>query len=174
MKEQDLIDLGFKKIIADPNDWEGLEWHYYIYEFNNGFSLISNDSDNLRGGEWYVEFYDYDTIEIPSKKDVQTLIEIIEKNNTKNKQRELLKNIMKADEKDGIYNDPIDILYIRLKKIGINIELIGNAPCIYLHKVNGNVVRKEDFNGEHGFTIGYFSGNFSKIKDIFRIIRKYR
>jgi hypothetical protein len=29
MKEQDLIDLGFEKIIADPNDWEGLEWHYY-------------------------------------------------------------------------------------------------------------------------------------------------
>ena len=29
MKEQDLIDLGFEKIIADTNDWEGLEWHYY-------------------------------------------------------------------------------------------------------------------------------------------------
>lgn len=80
MKEQDLIDLGFKKIIADPRDWEGLEWHYYVYEFNNGFSLISNDSDNLRGEEWYVEFYDHDTIQISSKEDVQTLIDIIKRN----------------------------------------------------------------------------------------------
>ena len=87
MKEQDLIDLGFEKIIADPNDWEGLEWHYYLYEFTHGFSLISNDSDNLRDEQWYVEFFVYDTIEIFSKEDVQTLIEIIERNNPKKKQQ---------------------------------------------------------------------------------------
>lgn len=80
MKEQDLIDLGFEKIISDPRDWEGLKWHYYVYEFNNGFYLMSNDSDNLRGEEWYVEFYDYDTIEISSKEDVQALIDIIKRN----------------------------------------------------------------------------------------------
>jgi hypothetical protein len=33
----------------------------------------------------------------------------------------------------------------RLKKIGIEIELEGNVPWIYLKSVNGNKVEREDW-----------------------------
>ena len=77
----------------------------------------------------------------------------------------------------------INIFVERLKKIGIQIELVGNVPWIYLHKVNGNVVKKEDWiNANHGYTIAWTGSrvgqephlNWPDMKDTFRIIRKYR
>ena len=69
----------------------------------------------------------------------------------------------------------------RLKKIGIEVELVGNYPWIYLEKVNGNRVKKEDFYfGNHGFTIAFLPiklGKKMEILDItktFEIIRKYK
>jgi len=49
----------------------------------------------------------------------------------------------------------INRLVPRLRKIGIDVELIGNIPWIYLRKVNGNTV-KERFEGNHGFTIAFY------------------
>jgi hypothetical protein len=40
----------------------------------------------------------------------------------------------------------------RLKKIGINVELIANYPWVYLDTVNGIRV-KGAYWGEHGFTV---------------------
>jgi hypothetical protein len=75
----------------------------------------------------------------------------------------------------------INRLVPRLKKIGIEVQLFGNYPWIYLHKVNGNVIKKEDyFHGNHGFTIAFHPirpGQVMEITDIgktFDIIRKYR
>lgn len=76
-------------------------------------------------------------------------------------------------------SDPLEILVKRLKKIGIEIHLVGNFPWIYLYKVNGNVV-KEKFQANHGFTIAYSpitltgTTSFTDISEIFKIIRKYR
>ena len=39
----------------------------------------------------------------------------------------------------------------RLKKIGVNVELMGNYPWIYLHKVNGIRVQGT-FMANHGFS----------------------
>lgn len=39
----------------------------------------------------------------------------------------------------------VNRLVPRLRKIGINVELFGNYPWIYLDKVNGNKVKREDF-----------------------------
>jgi hypothetical protein len=67
----------------------------------------------------------------------------------------------------------------RLKKIGVVVELAGNYPWIYLHKVNGNVV-KEKFRSEHAFTLGYYpkkegdKATFTDLKKIFETIRKYK
>ena len=47
--------------------------------------------------------------------------------------------------------EPIEIFIRRMKKIGIEVELVANYPWIYLDKVNGKKV-KEQFLGEHGFT----------------------
>lgn len=75
----------------------------------------------------------------------------------------------------------INKLVPRLKKIGIEVELFGNYPWIYLEKVNGNRIKKEDFYfGNHGFTIAFLpiEPNIKmEILDItktFEIIRKYK
>lgn len=67
----------------------------------------------------------------------------------------------------------------RLKRININIELFANYPWIYLDSVNDNKV-KEKYYSDHKFTIGFFPTrtdqkfNFIDIKEMFRIIRKYK
>lgn len=64
----------------------------------------------------------------------------------------------------------------RLKKIGIEVELVGNFPWVYLDKVNGKKV-KELYLGNHGFTIFFLAirpGEVDKINDIgiiFKLIR---
>ena len=75
----------------------------------------------------------------------------------------------------------INRLVPRLKKIGINVELVGNYPWIYLEKVNGNRIKKEDFfRGNHGFTIAFSPirkdqvMELTDIRKVFEIIRKYK
>ena len=75
----------------------------------------------------------------------------------------------------------INRLVPRLRKIGINVELVGNYPWIYLEKINGNRVKKEDFYfGNHGFTIAFLPNKLGKKMEIlditktFDIIRKYK
>ena len=77
-------------------------------------------------------------------------------------------------DKDNVINR----LVPRLRKIGIEVELIGNYPWIYLRKVNGNQVT-ERFCANHGFTIAFVPLNEEKmeltdITEIFKMIRKYR
>lgn len=67
----------------------------------------------------------------------------------------------------------------RMKKLGIEIELMGNYPWIYIHTINGKRVT-EKFQGNHGFTIAFTpikTGqelNFTDITEIFKLIRKYK
>ena len=75
----------------------------------------------------------------------------------------------------------INRLVPRLKKIGIDVQLFGNYPWIYLDSVNGNRIKKEDYYlGNHGFTIAFYPNKEGKvmqlndIKKTFEIIRKYR
>jgi hypothetical protein len=77
--------------------------------------------------------------------------------------------------------DVISILVKRLRRCGIEIELVGNYPWIYLDKVNGNSIKQEDFTANHGFNIAWFGiKNDDKIKlaedpkIIISIIRKYK
>jgi hypothetical protein len=76
----------------------------------------------------------------------------------------------------------VTIFINRLKKIGIELELAGNYPWIYLEKVNGNEVQPEDWiNANHGYAIAYspvrhgedYSLDHDR-KEMFRIIRKYK
>lgn len=54
MKEQDLIDLGFKKEVQKGSD----SFYYYVYDFSRGFSLITNANDELINGQWVVEVFE--------------------------------------------------------------------------------------------------------------------
>ena len=75
----------------------------------------------------------------------------------------------------------INIFVERLKKIGIEVELIGNVPWIYLNKVNGNLVKKEDWTANYGYTVAWTGARYGDephldkdLKRTFQIIRKYR
>lgn len=67
----------------------------------------------------------------------------------------------------------------RLKKIGIEIELIGNYPWIYIGAINGLKIT-ETFKAEHGFTVAFLpirkdqELQFTDIGEIFKLIRKYK
>ena len=73
----------------------------------------------------------------------------------------------------------INRLVPRLRKIGIDVELIGNYPWIYLDTVNSNKV-KEKFEANHGFTIAFLpirndqKMELTDIGKVFEVIRKYR
>lgn len=76
----------------------------------------------------------------------------------------------------------LDQFVKRLKKLDINIELMGNYPWIYLEHINGKLV-KEKHQSLHGFTIGFLIPDpansdqaivkFEPTSVIFGIIRKY-
>ena len=74
--------------------------------------------------------------------------------------------------------EKLTIFINRMKKIGIDIELFGNYPWIYIDTINGKKV-KELFEGNHGFTIAFLPVKkdqkleFTDINKIFKLIRKY-
>jgi hypothetical protein len=65
----------------------------------------------------------------------------------------------------------------RLTKIGIDVELTGNYPWVYLWKVNGVSVNKT-YMAEHGFTAFWQpiradqEIRFSDRREVFKMIRK--
>lgn len=70
----------------------------------------------------------------------------------------------------------IESFYKRLKKIGIEVELIGNYPWVYLDKVNGKKVEGR-FLGNHGFTVFFKAvriGEHDRITDIRTVFAKIR
>jgi len=66
----------------------------------------------------------------------------------------------------------------RLKLIGIDMQLAGNYPWIYIESINGKRVT-ERFYGNHGFTIAFLGAKigqgvrFTDLPEIFKLIRKY-
>ena len=72
----------------------------------------------------------------------------------------------------------LDTFMVRMKKLGIEIELAGNVPWIYIDKINKKRIT-EKFHANHGFTIGYYptkiGGKFEMldIGETFKLIRKY-
>ena len=96
----------------------------------------------------------------------------------------------KIETKFGTYmereNDPtkltgdkIKVFVERLKKIGIEVKLMGNYPWVYIDEICGIKV-KERFLGNHGFTLIFLPGRldsppseFTDITEIFKLIRKY-
>lgn len=75
----------------------------------------------------------------------------------------------------------LQIFRERMKKLGIELEMWSNYPWIYIDKVNGNKIQREDyFHGNHGFTIGFHPSkpgqqfDFTDISRIFKLIKKYR
>ena len=83
MKEQDLLDLGFKRndVTAEesgaPNDF-----YYYDIDLgsNGSVSLISPSDDEVENGNWYVEVFEDPKVMFNDKDDLKVFIDIINKN----------------------------------------------------------------------------------------------
>jgi hypothetical protein len=76
-------------------------------------------------------------------------------------------------------SDKIKVFVERLKKIGIEVKLVGNYPWVYIDEICGVKV-KEKFQGNCGFTLIFLPprtdsppSEFTDIKEIFKLIRKY-
>ena len=92
------------------------------------------------------------------------------------------KPIIDANAKDpepDLSHINLDIFMVRMKKIGVNLSLGGNYPWIYIDSINGKRV-VEKFEANHGFTLGFSPikkdgvFKFTDLKEIFKIIRKYK
>jgi hypothetical protein len=75
----------------------------------------------------------------------------------------------------------IEVFINRMKKIGIELKMVVNVPWIYLVSVNGNPIKEEDYNADHGYTIAWYPVRMgiephldSDLNRTFDIIRKYR
>ena len=80
MKEQDLIDLGFKRYDASAEDSGDVPFYYQTYDITDELCLISSDDGEAKKDGWSVEMFDYDGIKFTSIEDLKTLINVIEKN----------------------------------------------------------------------------------------------
>lgn len=84
------------------------------------------------------------------------------------------KNYKVGDEVNTFHTHPVIRLQRRLSCIGVDIELKGNFPWIYMWKVNGTVV-DEIVGANHGFCIGYSESKFlSNTKALFEKIRELK
>jgi len=82
------------------------------------------------------------------------------------------RNLEVGDEVNTFHTHPLTRLKRRLNSIGIDIELKGNIPWIYLVEVNGVKVT-ETLGANHGFCVGYSeSVKLSNRKSLFRKIRE--
>ena len=86
---------------------------------------------------------------------------------------------METKSNTEITGDKIKVFVERLKKIGIEVKLVGNYPWVYIDEICGIKV-KEKFAGNHGFTIIFLPvrtdtppTNFTDIGETFKLIRKY-
>ena len=75
MSEQDLIDLGFE--INHEHD-NGDPYHYYTYDVDHFYCLISNANDE--GNVWYVELFESDEIRFTNKEELKLFIDLINRN----------------------------------------------------------------------------------------------
>jgi hypothetical protein len=85
MKEQDLIDLKFKKsyvtdLYPEHKDSGLKPYYYYTYDITKELCLISSDNGESKKNGWRVEMFDYDNIEFTSKEDIEKLISLLESN----------------------------------------------------------------------------------------------
>jgi hypothetical protein len=71
MTEQDLIDLGFNKIIVtDEESNNGYDYYYYSLNLMEGLNLDSTDSDHSTTHTWEVRNYEWSTVKSISKESI--------------------------------------------------------------------------------------------------------
>ena len=90
MKEQDLKDLGFKKVKVSAEESGGDPFHYYEFQFfknSSRLGFISGASDSNKDWSVFFDFEYENRIRFTTKKDLKKFIELIKNNDTRNKRK---------------------------------------------------------------------------------------
>jgi len=75
-------------------------------------------------------------------------------------------------------DDKIVIFKNRLQRLGIEIEIDGNFPWVYLRAIN-HILIKVTFMAKHGFTLAFMpiregqETKFTNLREIFKLVRRY-
>jgi hypothetical protein len=81
MKEEDLIQLGFKRVDVSEQESGDKAFHYYTYDIGNGvISLITQSNDEVENNTWHVEVFDDTSIRFETIEDITKFIQVTEKN----------------------------------------------------------------------------------------------
>ena len=82
MKEQELIDLGFKRTDVSAEESGDKAFYYYDIDLgsNGSISLISPSDDEVENGNWHVEVFEDAKVMFTDKDDLKVFIDIINKN----------------------------------------------------------------------------------------------
>jgi hypothetical protein len=139
---------------------ERIAWfveNYYESGMEYQSLLVTMKDEDLDNFKWYDDF-----ISIP-----------------KHKVESKFGTYMETRNSTKISTDKLGVFIERLKKIGIDVKLIGNFPWVYIDEICGIRVT-ESFCGNHGFTVMFLPGRndspvseFTDIEEIFKLIRKY-
>lgn len=85
MKEEDLIELGFKR--THVSEEESGDEAFYYFDLDLGsqkvLSLISPASTEVKDGKWYVEVFEDESISFDDIDQLKTFIKIVKENTLK-------------------------------------------------------------------------------------------
>jgi len=152
---QELIDIGWnKEIVQIKEKFGGLR--FYTGELSQEGQKIITKYENLS----------YKTCEECGKKGTR-------------RDGSWIRTLCDKHAKENDVYCHFKSLIRRLKKIGIELDMFSNAPWIYIDTINGKKVT-EKLGSDHKFTIGFHPAKkgdefqFIDLKEVFKIIRKYR
>jgi hypothetical protein len=77
MTEQELIDLGFKKIIVkNEESGNGYDYYYYVVDIMEGLSLTSIADDEVEDNTWYVMNHEWPNAKIKDVGSIKNLADL--------------------------------------------------------------------------------------------------
>jgi hypothetical protein len=82
--EENLIELGFNKI-SQTAEATGAkkDWHYYTLDIGD-MCLITNDNEDAEKDQWAVYIFDNLEIVFRNSEDLAQLVQLLQRNQTKN------------------------------------------------------------------------------------------
>lgn len=79
MKQQELIEAGFDKIIVTKEEsGDKNDYYYYSYEINSDVILVSNGSDEINNNQWKVYEHSWG-VAMTDIEDVVLIIDLFKK-----------------------------------------------------------------------------------------------
>jgi len=80
MTEEELIKQGFTKVdVPKTESGDTTDYYYYIYEFSNGWQIISCASDEAKDNSWNVQLDHVDNLYISDMLELMILITFVRK-----------------------------------------------------------------------------------------------